>query len=311
MTALEGKALLDHGEAIARRYAGRVGSEVADELRAEAVLRALRSPPPDGRMAPWLERIYRNLFVDLWRRRQPVNTGLDEALAPPAAGTPEEEVIRRERRRVVRESLGRLPRQARQALLARYYGDLDDVVTAARFGVAPATVRTRIHRALARLRDRLVGLRAWCPPLFARLATQAAAVSLAPVMVATLVVVGASSPEPEAAPGPTASSSLVEQQAQPPERRAVDPVVTDGPAPAPQPARPLKRSAPAGVSAVSEPLPTVATIAISDQQPVVREIIQPDGMYIFVEPERAVPPCMVEIPPDLLAQIDKMIEELH
>ena len=42
MTALEGKTLLDHGKAIARRYAGRVGADVAEELRAEAVLRALR-----------------------------------------------------------------------------------------------------------------------------------------------------------------------------------------------------------------------------------------------------------------------------
>jgi hypothetical protein len=50
MTALEGKALLDHGKAIAKRYAGRVGSDVAEELGAEAVLRALGSPPPDGHL---------------------------------------------------------------------------------------------------------------------------------------------------------------------------------------------------------------------------------------------------------------------
>ena len=71
MTALEGKALLDHGKAIAKRYAGRVGPDVAEELGAEAVLRALRSPPPDGQLEPWLERIYRNLVVDVWRRRRP------------------------------------------------------------------------------------------------------------------------------------------------------------------------------------------------------------------------------------------------
>jgi len=35
MTALEGKALLDHGKAIAKRYAGRVGPDVAEELGAE------------------------------------------------------------------------------------------------------------------------------------------------------------------------------------------------------------------------------------------------------------------------------------
>jgi len=77
MTALEGKALLDHGKAIARRYARRVGVEVAEELRAEAVLRALASPPPDGRMEPWLERIYHNLLVDRWRREKPTALQVD------------------------------------------------------------------------------------------------------------------------------------------------------------------------------------------------------------------------------------------
>ena len=102
MTALEGKALLDHGKMIARRYAGRVGPDVAEELRAEAVLRALGSPPPDGRMEPWLERIYRNLFVDLWRRGQLLTVNLDDVPALAGAGTPEEEVLHRERRRLDR-----------------------------------------------------------------------------------------------------------------------------------------------------------------------------------------------------------------
>jgi DNA-directed RNA polymerase specialized sigma24 family protein len=84
MNAQEGKALLDHGNTIARRYAGRVGPDVAEELRGEAVLRALRSPPPDGRMEPWLERIYRNLFVDRWRRGH-VRT-VDLAELPELAG---------------------------------------------------------------------------------------------------------------------------------------------------------------------------------------------------------------------------------
>jgi len=166
MTALEGKALLDHGKAIARRYAGRVGPDVAEELRAEAVLRALGCPPPDGRMEPWLERIYRNLFVDLWRRGQLRTIDLDDVPELTSAGTPEDETLLRERRRLVREGLGRLPRAARRALLSRYYGELDDAAAAARFGVAATTVRTRIHRALARLRAHLRDLRGWCPPLF-------------------------------------------------------------------------------------------------------------------------------------------------
>jgi hypothetical protein len=43
---------------------------------------------------------------------------------------------------------------------------------------------------------------------------------------------------------------------------------------------------------------------------IVGELMQPDGSDIFVEPERPVAPCLVAPPPDLLAQIDKMIDEL-
>ena len=119
MTALEGKALLDHGKAIAKRYAGRVGPDVAEELGAEAVLRALRSPPPDGHLEPWLERIYRNLVVDAWRRRKPAALDLAEVHGLAVSGTPEDAMLAGERRRLVRASVARLPREARRALLTR------------------------------------------------------------------------------------------------------------------------------------------------------------------------------------------------
>ncbi len=155
MTALEGKALLDHGKAIAKRYAGRVGPDLAEELGAEAVLRALRSPPPDGHLEPWLERIYRNLIVDVWRRRRPASIDAADLHDLAAPDSPEDVVLARERRRAVRASVARLPREARRALLSRYYGELDDEVSASRLGIAGSTIRTRIHRALSRLRGRL------------------------------------------------------------------------------------------------------------------------------------------------------------
>ena len=306
MNALEGKALLDHGNAIARRYAGRVGADVAEELRGEAVVRALRSPPPDGRMEPWLERIYRNLFVDRWRRRQVRTVDLAELPELAGAGTPEDEVLRRERRRAIREGLGHLPREARRALLSRYWGELDDAVVADRLGVAATTVRTRVHRALARLRARLGDLRAWCPWLFGKLGAPAAAVGLAPVLVAMLIVVGAASPPPK--PEPTAAPALA--AAQPAAVRLATPAAPAEPAVAKMPpprARIAKKAPPTPVLAVATP----AQAEVVDRAPeaIVGEILQPDGIIIFAEPERVVPPSMIEAPPDLLAQIDKMVEE--
>src|ERR1019366_309512 len=160
MTALEGKALLDHGKAIAKRYAGRVGADIAAELRAEAGRGVLGSPPPEGHAGPCLERIYRNLVVDHWRRGHAV-ASFDEVPEISAAGTPEGDAMRAENRRLVRQSLRSLPRETRRLLLMRFYGDADDQVAAQSFGITATTVRTRIHRALARLREYLATSGAW------------------------------------------------------------------------------------------------------------------------------------------------------
>ncbi len=88
MTIQGGQALLRHGHLLARRHAARLGVETARDLGAEAVLRAVRKPAPDGRVEPWLERIFRNLSVDLWRRRGPVVVAMDACPEPHAAARP-------------------------------------------------------------------------------------------------------------------------------------------------------------------------------------------------------------------------------
>jgi RNA polymerase sigma factor (sigma-70 family) len=309
MTALEGKALLDHGKAIARRYAGRVGGDVAEDLGAEAVLRALGSPPPDGRIEPWLERIYRNLLVDLWRRRHPT-VAISEAVELAGTATPEEEALRRERRRAVRASLRGLPREARRALLSRFYGELDDDVAAIRFGVSTTTVRTRVHRALARLRAGLGHLRAWCPPLWGKLGAQAAAIGLAPVMVAALVLVAPTAPPPSPPPVPTAQAVPRAQPAPASGWHAAQTEPTSIVTVVPQPrARSAKRASLPTITAASEPSPSTAAVELAPEALIVGHILEPEGLDVFVEPEKPVPPCMVAAPPDFVAQIEKMVEE--
>ncbi len=300
MTALEGRALLDHGQSIARRYARRVGPETAEELKAEAIMRALASPPPDGRMEPWLERIYRNLLVDLWRRRSLRISDPVDLDGLPASGTPEDDVLRRERRRVVRASLRSLPRQARRAVLSKYYGEDHDDVAAARLGVAAVTVRTRIHRALARLRERLGDVRGLLPTSLGRLGSHLVAGGVAPAMVIALVVAARVPPAP-AKPAPLATTVAVSHVV----AAMVDsPTVPEDIAPVSQPpsrARVRKAQFPTALATQVTAAPVV--------EEVVGVVLGPEVFTVFADPEPPVLPCMVEAPASLLAQIDKTIEE--
>jgi RNA polymerase sigma-70 factor (ECF subfamily) len=308
MTALEGKALLEHGKAIAKRYAGRVGADVAEELGAEAVLRALRSPPPDGRLAPWLERIYRNLVVDVWRRRKPATLDIADLRDLAVSGTPEDAVLAKERRREIRTHVARLPREARRALLSRYYGELDDDVSASRLRIAGATMRTRIHRALGRLRERVGDLRGLLPPVFGKFGLHLGAMGLAPLMIAALAVVGVSSRAPEVNPdpGPSVAQDHPARQAARTagwSARAEFPAVV---------AAPRKRArAVARTTAVVQPAREMPAQIISfvEHEEVVAEILRPEAIDVFADPVKVVPPSLVEAPVGFLAQFEKMVED--
>src|SRR5882757_4341124 len=139
------------------RHARTLGREEAADLAAETLTRGLRHPPPDGRFRPWLEGILHNLVADHWRLR----TRAARCPPPPSevSQTPEEAALGRERRQMVRRSLSRLPRDVRRALVLRYYLEANGPAAARRQGVSTATVRTRIHRGLARLRAAVGRLR--------------------------------------------------------------------------------------------------------------------------------------------------------
>jgi RNA polymerase sigma-70 factor (ECF subfamily) len=299
MTALEGKALLDHGKAIAKRYAGRVGADIADELGSEAVMRVLGSPPPDGHVEPWLERIYRNLVVDHWRRGHAV-ASFDDVPEISAAGTPEGDAMRAERRRLVRQSLHHLPRETRRLLLMRFYGDADDQVTAQSFGITATTVRTRIHRALARLREHLANLGAWFPPFFGKLGAQLCTIGVAPAFIAAFIVVGATAANPEPTPVTVVPVAAAHHA---PSRSEKAAVVTDG-QPRARVSGPRRASPPTQPLAVPPPV-----VEFTDDTAVVGTILQPDGIVIVAEPPRPVLPCLVEAPTTFFVQIEKMIEE--
>jgi RNA polymerase sigma-70 factor (ECF subfamily) len=128
----------------------------ADDLEQETWIRALRGPPPRSPRA-WLGTILRNAASDM-RRGEGRRAAREAAAAPPApVPTPEEMLERAEVLERVVRAVRTLEEPYRTAVLLRYFEDLPPAAIAARLGAPVETVRTRLRRALAMLRERLDG----------------------------------------------------------------------------------------------------------------------------------------------------------
>jgi RNA polymerase sigma-70 factor (ECF subfamily) len=151
-----------HGEAIYNYLRFQlVAPDEAEDLTAETFLRAVRSAERfDASRASaqtWLLTIARNVLIDHIRSvRTRRHVGLDELrdLAVDAP-SPEERMLRREAVAGVLEAMAQLSQEDREVLSLRFGGDLDVPEIAALMGVKAGTVRTRLWRALERLRERM------------------------------------------------------------------------------------------------------------------------------------------------------------
>lgn len=137
----------------------------ADDLVQETYARALGAADRfvDGsNVKAWLFRILHNAFVDLYRRRRDRRTdgGLDaaaEAAVDPDAGA-QHELEQRQTRAVVghelEEALMSLTEEARVAVLLDLQG-FSEAEMAGLLGCAPGTIKSRLFRARAALREKL------------------------------------------------------------------------------------------------------------------------------------------------------------
>ena len=150
-------------QGIAFRTAYLVAGNAADAEEAvqDAFVKAYRALwrfRPGAPFRPWLLRIVANEARN--RRR---SAGRRAALAlratqePPgeAAPSPEAALLGAERREELVAALNRLDERDREALACRYFLDLSEAETAAALGVRPGTVKSRLSRALERLRAEL------------------------------------------------------------------------------------------------------------------------------------------------------------
>ena len=132
-------------------------SSLAEDLCQECFVRAFRSRDkykPTGPPGAWLHRIAVNAARNRVRDRGPAHAEITEAMAvaAPAAERPDAVAERAVGLHRLREHLGRLPRAQREAVVLRHVQDLayDDVATALQRPVG--TVKSDVHRGLARLR---------------------------------------------------------------------------------------------------------------------------------------------------------------
>jgi RNA polymerase sigma-70 factor (ECF subfamily) len=131
----------------------------ADDLAQDALAAALLRPPPDaaseGALRAWFGAVTRNLAIHRARgesRRQ----RREQAVARPELERSQERLRELEELRgeLVRHVLA-LPEHEQQVVLLSFFEELDSAEIARRLEVPDSTVRNRLRRALAELRERL------------------------------------------------------------------------------------------------------------------------------------------------------------
>ena len=136
--------------------------ETASDCAQEAMVkiwRYLAGYRGDCAFESWVYRIAANCSMDAMRKKKRDRSESIEPLkeagfdpADPEPGT-EEKVIAAERRRQLREGIARLPEEQREALVMTQLEGVSYEDAAARLGVSEGTVKSRVNRAKAKLKE--------------------------------------------------------------------------------------------------------------------------------------------------------------
>lgn len=141
-----------------RRLAGRLVDDRAalEDLVQDTWVSALRGPwPRGGGLRPWLARVMRNTLFQRSRReraRLAREARVEIPAETPGAGTV---VERTQNQQLLVDAVLSLDEPLRSTVLLRYFDGLSSAAIARRLGVPASTVRNRLSKALAELRDRL------------------------------------------------------------------------------------------------------------------------------------------------------------
>jgi RNA polymerase sigma-70 factor (ECF subfamily) len=125
-------------------------------VKAHAALGRFRVDAP---FRPWLLRIVaneaRNRRRSATRRVGLTLRALEDRRPDDAAPSPESAVLAGERRSILLRAVNGLRDEDREVIAIRYFLDLSEAEAAATLGIPRGTVKSRLSRALVRLRERL------------------------------------------------------------------------------------------------------------------------------------------------------------
>ena len=137
------------------------GPEAEDAVQEGFVkaYRALRTFRPGAEPRPWLLRIVANEARNRVRssgRRHRLELRLTEGFRPgDAAPSPEAVAVALDERKRLLAMVNALSDEDREVIASRYFLELNGEETAAALGIPEGTVKSRLSRALARLRARV------------------------------------------------------------------------------------------------------------------------------------------------------------
>jgi len=155
------EALVRGHEELAFRVAYLIVRDAAEaqDVAQEAFVRAYRSLnrfDAGQPFRPWLLRIVTNLAFNSHRgakRRDEAGQRYERSVGTNSTTpSPESAVVRSEEAQRVWAAVGKLDRQDQEVLYLRYFLDASEAETAVALGRPAGTVKSRLHRALRRLR---------------------------------------------------------------------------------------------------------------------------------------------------------------
>ena len=147
--------------------------EAAEDCGQEAMIRIWRNLANyrgECALESWVYRIAANCCMDWLRKKKRDKSVSVEPLreqgfdpADDAPGT-EEQVVQKDERRRLREAIRQLPDDQREALILTQLEKVPYEEAARALGVSEGTVKSRVNRAKARLKEILSGERELSPP---------------------------------------------------------------------------------------------------------------------------------------------------
>ena len=130
----------------------------ADEAAQEAFLSAWKALPNfrgDSQFSTWLYQLTSHAAIDLLRRekRQIAAEDITEVSVSDPAPSPQQQAERSETRQAVRDAMGQLSPEYRQIVVLRFLQELSYEEIGAVLKLPPGTVKSRLNRAKAQLKD--------------------------------------------------------------------------------------------------------------------------------------------------------------